>query len=831
MKKFLTIVLTVVSMQVFAQTYPITGINILLPSSPEPNIANWGAASSWFAIRANAQPVNGRINPAVEESRILVTIKRDGNKICGAYSAGSAPAADFKTPSKVWRGSSAVSLFGKECILPQGDYEICVQFFGNSNGKPIPLSDEKTKAFTIRGNDQQEYQSKPDNGAAIVKTNNIPVKNRGGDFGREEKNKDQSAPATYGVSVILNSPVGQLKQGDTRPVFKWNTDNSRPGVSYSLKVVELYERQSPEAAIKTNTPILEESGIKETRFPYPSSVKPIVPGKKYTWAVTVLDGNGRQVGQGAPAQFSAGGCDVNLTLKLQSVTCLPATRGNNYKICVSATYLSSAYNLTYASAGGGFKAYAPSYSPVYAVSGLSPGLQVQNSGASTTVNYCFDVNVPAGQTAIKIGLQGDDKDPGPIVCQPGAELDVRLPECNTCGCGTWSPLTVNRITKYQCGVRTEIPWKCGQPFNFISAYQCSPNNESCQAKTSWVIAKDGTNIKTGNGTGNIGDSFTPAGNGTYTLTLNAVCNGIDCPPCIYTIVVKDCKTCDCGTWGTLNVRQSNGLVIAYKCGSRVPIRLACNQQFNFTNSYQCSSTNEACQAATSWEVTSGNTVISTGNGTNTIAGNFTPAGNGNYTLTLNAVCNGIKCPPCTYTFVVNNCPEPCPQLCNGDFEQILNGQAPTGFVQTNQDNIPCWKTTASDGEIEIWHSGFGSVQANTNMYFAEINATMTGTLYQTFTNASAKTIVISFAHRGRYSGVDVMKVSLVPASGPTIQLGTYSDNDSGWRVYNTSPTPIPAGVYKLQFESISSDGGKGPANGGNFLDSVNINCVDVPRGK
>jgi hypothetical protein len=169
-------------------------------------------------------------------------------------------------------------------------------------------------------------------------------------------------------------------------------------------------------------------------------------------------------------------------------------------------------------------------------------------------------------------------------------------------------------------------------------------------------------------------------------------------------------------------------------------------------------------------------------------------------------------------------------ICNTSFEQFQNGVAPTTYVQTNQNNIPCWKTTAPDSLIEIWKSGYGGVPAFNGNYFAELNATQVGTLYQKFTVTGPLTLAVSFAHRGRYLRYDTMKVSIVgPASNPTtIPLGIYADNDSGWRYYTTPAYVINAantGTYTLKFESISSNGGQGPSDGGNFLDSISVHCV------
>ena len=170
--------------------------------------------------------------------------------------------------------------------------------------------------------------------------------------------------------------------------------------------------------------------------------------------------------------------------------------------------------------------------------------------------------------------------------------------------------------------------------------------------------------------------------------------------------------------------------------------------------------------------------------------------------------------------------KPCIYLCNPDFEEFSGATPPTGYYWFPQANIPCWNTTATDGKIEIWHSGYGNVPAHSGNYFAEINATQNATLYQTFTATALQTVIASFWHRGRYSGVDKMKVWIGPDPlGPFTDLGTYSDNNSAWNLYSTASYTIPAtGTYRIKFESISSNNGTGPLDGGNFLDDINVTC-------
>lgn len=162
----------------------------------------------------------------------------------------------------------------------------------------------------------------------------------------------------------------------------------------------------------------------------------------------------------------------------------------------------------------------------------------------------------------------------------------------------------------------------------------------------------------------------------------------------------------------------------------------------------------------------------------------------------------------------------CNLLCNSDFEdaQVVS---PGNFTLKHQSLIPCWETSATDGMIEIWGTGFNGVPAYSGNQFIELNANMVSTLSQDFTAVPGSTVTIYFAHRGR-SGTDVMSVSLGPVGGPYISLGTFSAGNTAWIYNNVSYTFPVNGMtqYSLRFNSVSSAGGNPSV--GNFLDAISV---------
>lgn len=299
---------------------------------------------------------------------------------------------DFKTGEVTWNDRSMEMVILRTGNVPEEDYTICVTAFYENNEVA----------------DQEQ---------CIQQT----VRQEG--------------------SITLISPKdGEILPEGQLPTFTWMPSTTAPrDVKYSLRIFEIKSSQTLSDAIQRNATWFEKREIRTTTFQYPTSAKKMENGKKYAWMVQATDKDGKPYGgnngTSEPASFAFSACDVNLSLKLDSIKCSPSINGNNkYILCITAAYTSATYNLTYSNTGSGLQAYHPSYAPTYPISNLTPTLQVQNIGPTTSVKYCFEVTVPAAQTAIIIALQGDDKDPGPIVCQPGASLDVTLPLCACDAC-------------------------------------------------------------------------------------------------------------------------------------------------------------------------------------------------------------------------------------------------------------------------------------------------------------------------------------------------------------------------------------------------------------
>lgn len=264
MRNFLTIIFLLLGLHTLAQNYPITGITISLPANPDANIANWGSGTSLFNFSAMTRPVNGKVDGRLQGSKVLVMIKKGGTKICGTYTSNTAPGANFNISTKVWSGTNAASLIGQNCTLMPGDYELSIQFFGEGAAGVVPFSEEKVKSFTIRGNEQQAFQSpqaiSPANGTTFNETN-------------------------------FTKPL----------LFRWTPVVPRPAepVIYKLRVWQLMLGQDMTQALRANQPIITKDVDNLTQAMInPVEINPCKPpySCSFVWNVQAVNREGKPIG-------------------------------------------------------------------------------------------------------------------------------------------------------------------------------------------------------------------------------------------------------------------------------------------------------------------------------------------------------------------------------------------------------------------------------------------------------------------------------------------------------------------------------------------------------
>lgn len=166
---------------------------------------------------------------------------------------------------------------------------------------------------------------------------------------------------------------------------------------------------------------------------------------------------------------------------------------------------------------------------------------------------------------------------------------------------------------------------------------------------------------------------------------------------------------------------------------------------------------------------------------------------------------------------VSACTRNVHQLENAGFENPDAG--PTLIQFFHQSVVPGWSTTAADGKMEFWKSGFSGVPAAEGAQFVELNANLVSTLYQDIATTPGETLTWSLSHRGRL-GVDTMRV-LIGVDGAMVSQGNFSDGNTAWGRHSGAYTvPVGQTCTRFAFESVSAAGGAPSV--GNFLDAISF---------
>jgi uncharacterized repeat protein (TIGR01451 family) len=196
---------------------------------------------------------------------------------------------------------------------------------------------------------------------------------------------------------------------------------------------------------------------------------------------------------------------------------------------------------------------------------------------------------------------------------------------------------------------------------------------------------------------------------------------------------------------------------------------------------------------------------------------------------------------------------PAPLACasgvlnNGFEEPVIGSSSPAilqdfgngGIVSYREADVPWWGTVATSpssgssfdqrNAIEMWKKG-NSIQGNPfeGNQFAEINAYVSGQLYQDLAVPPGTQIRWQVAHRGR-GGTDTLGV-FIGVPGSEVSQGSYATPNTEWRVYSGLYI-VPAGQYITRFglRSMSTAGGNNSV--GNFVDDVRLSNFCAPTVK
>ena len=106
---------------------------------------------------------------------------------------------------------------------------------------------------------------------------------------KKEVKQEEVASSTLTLKLI--SPAdGATLQAENPAQFNWfsSSTNNAVRILHKIKIVEITGDQSPEQAVKSNTPFFEKEGLIDLNIflPYDGSSTELVRGKKYAWRIT-----------------------------------------------------------------------------------------------------------------------------------------------------------------------------------------------------------------------------------------------------------------------------------------------------------------------------------------------------------------------------------------------------------------------------------------------------------------------------------------------------------------------------------------------------------------
>jgi hypothetical protein len=263
----------------------------------------------------------------------------------------------------------------------------------------------------------------------------------------------------------------------------------------------------------------------------------------------------------------------------------------------------------------------------------SNGFNQNGNGSSINVN----LTAPGSYTGTVTPICGTD------TCAP-CEFSFEIDDEDSCVCGDWTSrvLLVNDL-EVDCDRQIELAG--GVTHNFEApAYECSPDNETCQVVYHWL--DNGISVGVGTSYSSILDP------GNHVITILPVCGEDTCDACKLEIDIEPVDSCECKAWDTEVVEYTGASSGQIRCGTAAPTTLVAGN-YTFTSpEYLCDPSSENCQPQYEWTITGPSGFSESGSGSDFTV-NLTLAGN--YFVAISPICGTNECENiCDFAFAVGD---------------------------------------------------------------------------------------------------------------------------------------------------------------------------------
>ncbi len=613
--KLLLFLLLLGQVKIFSQNL-ITGVTITMPANVPANTSNWASTMPPILIAAKGAMQNGQLNGMVIESKMLVTIKRNGAKVCGMYTKSTAPSANFTTAVKTWNGSEVVNLLGQDCQLQPGSYELCVQFFSMTPTRE--LSTEVCKPFTIADAATPNTGGNP----GISTSKFTPPNNLAPTNGKTLTEAEAKKPLTFRWTPLVPKP--------------------QTPVTYRLKVWQLMQGQNGTAAMRSNQPIVTKDVDNITQFVKPNllgDIEMINNKADLVWnveAIATSQGSEKSLGVSEATAFGVGNAGCGTNSATVNILCDKIVEGvQTYKVTINFSNVASTGVQTCTTNMNTITSTTGVLSSITSLPAIIP------SNGNISVDFIYAPYTTAATTA-DFSFKGIWND-GNSNTSNFSNLGVSLPVCrrqttDCCRGGNWeseqwyggprinsngtsAPLIQIDTLKRNRGTQIDtfgiLPCegKIGFKFKYKCALDCRPTqiNYKVYQITGATTAVELSSTSFSNGEN--ADIVYPTITGKYAILVRAICGKDTCNQNMYACLfnveckkdsVKNC--CEGSRWdrsiykykdvikvigtnvsdlGTFKCKENLSILANYICGrgcDKAQIKYELYQGMNILNS-------------------------------------------------------------------------------------------------------------------------------------------------------------------------------------------------------------------------------------------------------